>query len=91
MACAIEYREKILQLLLDRTYAGGRLPPVVEATRAAELDRLWNQMTPEEQEAFELWWDKAPDNAPEDLGIVDVVVNRGDTHLPRRTREEGND
>lgn len=76
---ATEYREKMLLLHLDRESAGGTLPEDVEAAKTAELDRLWGQMTPEEQEAAE-----RPPEAKADLGLVDVVVRPGDRHLPRR-------
>ena len=82
---AARYRELLIEWLLERTRDGGSgsLPDAVEAARAAELDRCWQFMTDEEQDAAERWWASSP-KAPAQLAYEDVKVGRGEQVFPRK-------
>lgn len=76
---ALQYRKKLIELTLLRSCTA--MPVIIEIT--TELDRLWDQMTIAEQEEIEVWSSGMGLQAKENLGLIDVVVNPGDTHLPR--------
>lgn len=47
------YRKLLLQLVAARLAAGGSLTMAEEILRTGEIDRVWVQMTEDEQDAFE--------------------------------------
>jgi hypothetical protein len=52
---AQRYRELFLDLTLRRARSNEARSPAQEAQSAADLDRWWNAMTAEEQDAMEQW------------------------------------
>ena len=79
------YSELLVQLLLFRETAGGVLPPEDEARLAAELDRCWQEMSEEEQQAAERQFAvRFVPKAPDTLHQEDLVVKNGDRKGPRR-------
>ena len=82
MTDAVEkYVELLGAQLLERARAGGDLSQDREGEYVEQFDRLWRQMTPEEQDAIEAHLASRPE-APEELDVVDVDVAGG--HVPRR-------
>jgi hypothetical protein len=80
-----QYRELLYRLLLERELAGGVLPEEDESEYVSQLDQLWWEMTPEEQNQIEreLAEDNAP-AAPPELGQTDQEVELGQRVPPRR-------
>ena len=77
------YSELLVQLLLFRETAGGVLPPEDEARLAAELDRCWQEMSEEEQQAADVVRGAFVPR-PRILSQEDLVVKNGDRKGPRR-------
>ena len=49
----VQYKARLNTLLDARAAAGGTLPDVEESRHAEALDVLWQQLTPEEQDAID--------------------------------------
>ena len=85
IGAARRYREMLTALLMERELAGGSLPDESESNHVEELDRCWWAMTDSEQQDVErrLASEHLID-APSDLGVEDVSVQKGEHALPRR-------
>lgn len=76
IGAARRFNEVMTDLLLRREQAGGTLPQQDESNTAAELDRLWQAMSEDEQGAAEALFARTP-GAPCELGLSDVKDARG--------------
>ena len=85
IGAARRYRELMTTLLMDRELAGGTLREEEESRHVEALDRCWWAMSQEEQEEAERWLanDRSIE-APADLLVEDVAVERGKRSLPRK-------
>ena len=72
-----------MQLLLERTLAGGTLPDEKEAVYVDELDRCWWSMTETEQNDVEAVLAQVID-APTELKATDTEVTPGTREPPRK-------
>jgi hypothetical protein len=82
MTTAVEnYVELLESQLLERAAAGGGLSQDREGEYVEQFDLLWRGMSPQEQDAVEVYLTSEL-AAPEDLAFIDVEVAEG--HVPRR-------
>lgn len=85
IGAAKRYQELLTSLLIERELAGGSLSDELESRHVEELDRCWWAMTNEEQaEAERQIAEERPLEAPPELGVQDVHVQRGEHGLPRK-------
>lgn len=80
-ALMTQHWQLMIELLLDRELKGP-LPQEVESERAAALEKIWWQLTDEEQDQLKYEFERVPE-APDDLDMEDVDVQIGCTLAPR--------
>ncbi len=80
---ASAYEHLTASLLRNR--AAGTLTDKEDDAVLMDLDAIWRQMTAEERNAAEERLKKARQaTAPKSLGLIDVPVEEGESHLPRK-------
>ncbi|MBI3204056.1 MAG: hypothetical protein HYZ29_21140 [Myxococcales bacterium] len=80
-----EYRKLMNLLLFLREAEGGQLSDEIESSYVERLDELWWSLSEVEQQEYEAGLAAGrPPGGPDELALVDCVVDAGATTGPRK-------